>query len=371
MESTDSGTNRTGQATSEPKSATGTGPVLVSKNLGAFTRSSAADGEELIKDRYLCRGGGLMLFGGTGLGKSSLAIQLPAQFAVGRGDFGIVPARPLRSLIIQSENDDGDIAEFRDGTFAGYGYSGSEINQIQESIYVYTEVNKRGHAFLYEIVKPLLEHHRPDLLWMDHALAYFNKNPNSPEDVGQFLREWLNPLLAKHRCGGIILHHTPKPSDKRLEWSDRDYSYGGFGSVEWSGWARGVLSIEEVSDMVFLLRASKRGMRLKWRDAKDKATCRRYIAWSYDKIFWRTPDAGELPVPKKNKPLMDPEDFIGFLIAAHPKPLKWEEWWKPAQAAFGGPKSSDKPFRLLRDSLRKDGRCYYDDLVRGWRLAGV
>ncbi len=169
-----------------------TGPVLISKSLSAFGRPTQGDTEELIKDRYLCRGGGLMLFGGTGLGKSSLAIQLPAQFALGQGDFGIEPARPLRSLIIQSENDDGDIAEFRDGTFAGYGYSGSDINKIQENVFVYTEVNKRGRPFLREVVDPLVEHHKPDLVWIDHALAYFNKNPNSPQDVGEFLREWLS-----------------------------------------------------------------------------------------------------------------------------------------------------------------------------------
>jgi len=353
------------QATPAPASTT-TGPVLISKSLSAFKRPGEDDPEELIKDRYLCRGGGIMLFGGTGLGKSSLAIQLPAQFALGRGDFGIEPARPLRSLIIQSENDDGDVAEFRDGTFAGYDYSGSDINRIQESVYVYTEVNKRGRAFLYDVAEPLIAHHKPDMVWMDHALAYFNKNPSSPEDVGQFLREWLNPILAKHRCGGAILHHTPKPSEKRLEWSDRDYSYGGFGSVEWSGWARGVLSIEEVSDMVFLLRASKRGMRLKWKDANGKATCRRYIAWSRDKIFWRTPPTSELPEPKKTVPVMDREDFANFLINAHPTRMSWEEWWKAAQKSFGGPKTSDKPFRALRDSLRKDSRCYYNPKSKDW-----
>lgn len=349
---------------------TGNGSVLISKSLGAFVRPAPGDPEELIKDRYLCRGAGIMLFGGTGLGKSSLAIQLPAQFALGRGDFGIEPARPLRSLIIQSENDDGDIAEFRDGTFAGYSYSGSDINKVQESVSLYSEVDRRGTDFLGQIVRPLLERHRPDLLWLDHALAYFNKNPSSPEDVGKFLREGVNPLIREYKCGVIILHHTPKPSEKRLEWSDRDYSYGGFGSVEWSGWARGVLSIEEVSEMVFLLRASKRGPRLKWKDpATGKPTCRRYIAWTRDKIFWRTPPANELPTLKdKQQPVCDQQDFLGFLRAAHPDYLLWPDWWKAAQASFGGSKTSDKQFRVLRDQLRKEHECCYDAKVRGWRL---
>ena len=39
----------------------------------------------------------------------------------GRPLFGIVPARPLKSLLIQAENDEGDLAEMRDGVIAGYG----------------------------------------------------------------------------------------------------------------------------------------------------------------------------------------------------------------------------------------------------------
>lgn len=346
-----------------------TGPVIVTRSIGAFKRPEPGDITELIKDRYLCQGGGLILYGGTGLGKSSLAVQLPAQFALGRGDFGIDSTRPLRSLIIQSENDDGDIAEFRDGAYAGYGYSGSEINQIQERVWAHTETDKRGKDFLEQVVEPRLKDLKPDLFWMDHALAYFNGRPNDAEDVGEFLREWLNPLLRKYTCAAIILHHTPKPSEQRLGWSDRDYSYGSYGSVEWSGWARAVLSVEEVSDLVFLLRASKRGPRLKWRDrTSGKSTCRRYIAWSKDRIFWRTPEPSEIPTPKTAVAVIEPQDLLGFLIAAHPNGLRWVDWWKPAQAAFGGSKNSDKSFRVVRDRLRKENECFYDEKTYLWHL---
>ena len=35
---------------------------------------------------------------------------------------------------------------------------------------------------------------------------------NSAKDVGQFLRHDLAPLIAKHNCAVVIIHHTNKIS---------------------------------------------------------------------------------------------------------------------------------------------------------------
>ncbi len=53
--------------------------------------------EELLRHRYLCRGGGLLLAGPTGIGKSSLSMQFMISWALGRPVFGIEPARPIKS----------------------------------------------------------------------------------------------------------------------------------------------------------------------------------------------------------------------------------------------------------------------------------
>src|SRR6266496_1400301 len=106
--------NNTGtQANGRGTSQTSPPKLLIAKNLLAFERPKPGDASELIQSRYLCRGGSLLLCGATGIGKSSLALQLPMLWALGRGDFGLVPTSPLKTLIIQAENDDGDIAEFR------------------------------------------------------------------------------------------------------------------------------------------------------------------------------------------------------------------------------------------------------------------
>ena len=45
------------------------------------------------------------------MGKSALALQMATELALNRGPFGIKGNGPLKSLIIQAEDSDGDIAE--------------------------------------------------------------------------------------------------------------------------------------------------------------------------------------------------------------------------------------------------------------------
>ena len=69
----------------------------------------------LIEKRYLARGGGMLLVGPTGIGKSSLACQIAYSFALGIPCFGLQPKVEMRTLIMQAENDDGDFVEMREG----------------------------------------------------------------------------------------------------------------------------------------------------------------------------------------------------------------------------------------------------------------
>ena len=80
------------------------------------------DPAELLRYRFLCRGSGLLLVGPTGIGKSSLEMQFMILWALGREAFGIRPKGPLRSLLVQAENDDGDLgrnARRRDSRIEG------------------------------------------------------------------------------------------------------------------------------------------------------------------------------------------------------------------------------------------------------------
>jgi hypothetical protein len=277
-----------------------TGPAA--RTLDEFVRPAANDPGELLKHRYLCRGGALLLVGPTGHGKSSLAMQLMIKWALGQSVFGLEPARPLKSLLIQAENDDGDLAEMKTGVFNGLGLSAGEQDTASKNVLVTLESSRTGMELCKAVIEPLLESVKPDLLWVDPALAYIGSDMNSQKDVGTFLRNYLAPLLTKYKCGCVIIHHTNKLSkdpDKQVT----DFTYLGAGSAEWSNWSRAIIALNKTDvDNLYELIAAKRGARLRWKTADGSSlTMKRYIGHCRrpDTICWvemAIADAEELRV---------------------------------------------------------------------------
>jgi hypothetical protein len=69
--------------------------------------------------RFLCRGGSFLIVAPSGVGKSTLLMQMAVCWAIGESFFGIRVKRPLKCVLLQAENDDGDIAEMAQGVAAG------------------------------------------------------------------------------------------------------------------------------------------------------------------------------------------------------------------------------------------------------------
>lgn len=263
-------------------------------------RCQANDPTELIRDRFLSRGGGLLLVGPTGIGKSSLSMQMMISWAAGRPAFNMTPARCLKSLLIQAENDDGDLAEMRDGVVSGLGLTEEQLQQAGANIVVCQEDRRTAGQLMAETVRPLLEEHQSDLLWIDPVLAYLGGDTLSQKDVGAFLRTQLNPLIREFGCAAVIVHHTNKPSavkDKRRP-NPEDFAYSGSGSAEWGNWSRATLTLTGIGNHVFELHASKRGSRLGWKAADGVTTAyRKTIAHNREPgtIFWHEVDPAFLP----------------------------------------------------------------------------
>jgi AAA domain len=259
------------------------------------------DPSELLLYRFLCRCAGLLLVGPTGVGKSSLAMQMMILWALGKAAFGIVPKGPLKSVLVQAENDDGDLAEMRDGVIRGLKLSPEEAKRACENVIVVREDSRTGLGFIAGTLRPLLAEHRPDLLWIDPALAYLGGEASSQKDVGGFLRNMLNPLLGEFNCGCVVVHHTNKPAKgkEKGEWQAGDFAYLGSGSIEWANWARGVLAVRSVgSHTIFELKAAKRGGRVRWKEADGETPTYAKVIGHSDEpgvICWQELDASELP----------------------------------------------------------------------------
>lgn len=262
------------------------------------------DPSELIRHRFLYRGGVCLLLGPTGVGKSSLLMQLAIHFALGKALFGITPGtayqpRGMRLLLVQAENDEGDLAEMRDGVLAGCALTEAEKAQAASRITVCTLADRSGDKFTLTLDALLTEHGPFDLVLVDPAFAYLGGDSNSQKDVSRFMRELLNPLLQRHQVGLILAHHTNKPlrGKEKDHWQAGDYAYLGAGSAEWINPARAALALRSLgSDTVFELRAPKRGKRLRWEDPDGQPTVTQFIAHHREAgvICWREADPAEV-----------------------------------------------------------------------------
>tara|TARA_R100000808_G_scaffold14671_1_gene34502 strand:+ start:231 stop:2231 length:2001 start_codon:yes stop_codon:yes gene_type:complete len=219
------------------------------------------DEDNVLGNRWLCRGSSCVWVGGSGLGKSVLGLQAAMHWAAGTDFLGIKPVKPLTSLIIEAENDFGDVAETVQGVRRGL--EGVDFRAVQERVNILRIVNQTGSSFL-DLAADLVAEHEPDMLWIDPLLCYLGGDINSQEEVGNFVNQLGEIAL---RAGTIlqIIHHTGKPKSSKdtKGWTTHDLSYAGIGSSILTNWARAIMVLQSVrgEDETFQLTAAKRGKR--------------------------------------------------------------------------------------------------------------
>jgi hypothetical protein len=91
----------------------------------------------LLGNRFLCVEGGLLFIGPSGIGKSSASIQQDIRWSIGEPAFGIAPARPLKIVTIQAEDDAGDLSEMVRGACLHLELSPEEDQLSRESCAYY------------------------------------------------------------------------------------------------------------------------------------------------------------------------------------------------------------------------------------------
>jgi hypothetical protein len=271
-------------------------------------RRSINDPAILIGDSYLCRKNGLLFVGPSGIGKSSFIIQCMILWAIALDFLGIPPRFAIKSLLIQAENDDGDLAEMRDGVISGMGLTQEQIDLALQNILIVTEDARTAYEFTAFTLDPLLSEYAPDIVWIDPALAYLGGEASKQKDVGHFLRNLINPLIHKHNCAAVITHHTNKPSkgEEKAAWQAGELAYLGSGSIEWTNWARAIIGLQSIgSHTVFKLIAPKRGSRLHWTEEDEQTkSYSKLIAHSKlnGAICWHEATPDDMPEESPSQP---------------------------------------------------------------------
>ncbi len=245
--------------------------------------------DTLLGNRFLCREGSMLFVGPSGVGKSSAATQQDLCWSVGKPAFGIIPARPLKILQIQAENDAGDLHEMVAGVWKAMEFGPEEEKLCTANLHVVSEKTRTGSAFLSEVVRPLLRLHRPDIIRIDPLLAFLGDDPTDTKALAAFCRSGLNPLLEEFQCAVILNHHTPKTTNRdTTNWRPSDWMYSGAGGAELANWARAILVIEPTDNpAAFRFIGAKRTKRLEWYDKFGNREFQRIYCHSECSIAWR------------------------------------------------------------------------------------
>jgi hypothetical protein len=276
--------------------------------------------------RYLCSGGTMLFVGPSGVGKSTASAQQDILWALGRPAFGITPARPLRILTIQAENDKGDLTHMARGIMAALCLTSEERNIVDAGT-LYLSHNATSGAEFIQFVDRELSRYRPHLLRIDCLSAYAGGDLTKPDVIAQFCRCGLNRLATRHGCGIVVCHHTPKMTGNtanvqaRKQWGAFDWQYAAAGGADLANWARAVLVIESLSRDVFAFRAAKR-----WPGWKDHAGNPEHVRFFQrerepGKVFWHDATASDVATSSASGSGPDLEALEGPAVDLVTEPL--------------------------------------------------
>lgn len=288
-------------------------------SLADYYERPADPADTLLGHRFLCREGGLLFVGPSGVGKSSASVQQDVCWALGRPAFGIEPARPLRILCVQAENDAGDMYEMARGVMDGLNLSAEDRLAIRERTLYASNKASTGPAF-FDVLRRLLDSYKPDLIRIDPLQAYLGGDPKDSALMSWFCRESLNPLLEEYAAGAILNHHTPKTNFRdTAAWKASDWMYAGAGAADLTNWARAILVIDHAGGDVrglFRFIAAKRGGRIGWRDEENEPVYERYFqhAREFGTIYW---EDAECPA-RSTRSIPTKDDLLALVPEAEP-----------------------------------------------------
>jgi len=247
-----------------------------------FAQQQINDAQTLLGIRYLCRGGGMFIVAPSGMGKSTLALQMAILWCCGLAAFDIKPRKALRILIIQAEDDQGDCTEMA-AMIGHLELSEREKALVAENSELIRCNNLVGYQFIQALRDRLSAAKNAnkafDLVIINPYGVYLGADVKDTAACTRFLNEWINPLLSDFELGAILIHHTAKTNfQNTAKYSLWDWAYHGAGAACITNWARAILAIKpENEEMLFRFIAAKRGKRIggEWEDCFE-----RYFSWS-------------------------------------------------------------------------------------------
>jgi hypothetical protein len=218
----------------------------------------------LGSNRYLSRGDSLIIVSSSGMGKSSILLQAATLFALGRPFFGIACPKPRRTLILQAEDSDGDVAEVWCSIMVKMQLSPAEIAQVRSNVFIVREKVNRGAAFIHKM-RLLAQRLQVDFVGINPLQNYVEGDITDKKVVGDFLYDGLNRANEGDMWAYLIVHHTTKPATgqnakQTRNWNEVMYDMAGASTL--IDWARAIMILKATKkEGEFNLQLAKRGKR--------------------------------------------------------------------------------------------------------------
>lgn len=245
-----------GEQPSEPSQ------LLEAVSATSFGVPLPGDDSILIGDRWLSRGDGAVLSSTSGMGKSSISLQLAYHWALDLQPFNAFkPNGPLKSLFFQAEDSAGDVGEVNQSLIHAMKLTAQQVATVGDRVKIVTDRIHRGAAFAKEL-KRQVEIHKPDIVWINPLQSFMDGDVKESVDLGQFLREYLNGLNHPAKFAYFIIHHTTKPPQEKKERQWNEVMYDMAGGAEIVNWARAIVSLRaSETEGQFNMILAKRGRR--------------------------------------------------------------------------------------------------------------
>jgi RecA-family ATPase len=217
-------------------------------SLAWYAKQPIDPAQTLLGNRYLCRTGGMFIVAPSGMGKSTLSLQMAVLWCCGLVAFGVKPSKALRILIVQSEDDQGDCTEMTK-VINHLKLSGEQKILVEENTKLISCNDLAGYRFIQALEAELMQANgecKPfDLVIINPYGVFLGADAKDVDACTQFLNTWINPLLSKFAIGVILIHHTPKTNFRdTTDWKPSDWMCSGAGASVMTNWARAYLAID-------------------------------------------------------------------------------------------------------------------------------
>lgn len=236
----------------EPYKPTGNTPI-------GYLKRGVVQEEIILGDGFLERGTACLLAGSSGIGKSSIAMQMGCCWACGKPAFYLNPLRSLRIVMVQNEDSDNDLSRQSEVI----RHLGLDESLIEQNFWIETLRGKIG-AEAVRAMRDLVKWRRADLLMLNPLSAYHSGDISSNRDNIGFLYGELGALLAEKKCAIFGFHHKGKPpknisGNRKPEDVYFDIMYDILGGSALTNFFRGLITVSAIGNSeVFKFALAKR-----------------------------------------------------------------------------------------------------------------